>query len=231
MKETTKYKIEFLKFNSIAGSLCEAIWLIGAEIKLEEQSWDGINYNISNSGGCFGTFSFINDKEMIGVSFDKNSKRNPFDTENNSHYDYRQFFKEVPENIVKYAERETLQYMLQDLNGKEYSIITSLAWSENKIIMTNEPWDSALENGLFILEKQLLPVQESMQSWKEYYGLNDMDMKWVLKIVEAGLNDSIEFSKLEKEFFKFINTKKPTQNGSELFQKHFKSMDKVLHSK
>ena len=89
-----------------------------------EQSWDGINYSVQDSGGTRGTITFH--PQYIAAAF-----RN----ERSSRLSAKEGFKEAASYfegaggaILRLAEEEALQYLLDDVNGKTLRLITAAFW-------------------------------------------------------------------------------------------------------
>jgi hypothetical protein len=134
-----------------------------------EQSWDGINYNIQDSEGALGTVTF-SPKGTIGAFFDAHSPRNPFSSGEQG-YDLSARIAEMPPELKVIAEEETLQYLLQDYNGQETSLITAVFWSEDGNLVAAEPANEVFSNGAHLIQTQLKETDEAIEVWRGHYGL------------------------------------------------------------
>lgn len=128
-----------------------------------EHSWDGMNYCMNDSQGSRATITFHS--EYIIAVFQDLSKID----KSKSAYDY---FAGAPNNILKIANEEALQYVLENINGEIKPIITAAFWGTWETLSSNETWDNITENGGHILTNQLLDYEKSLVNWDDNYGLN-----------------------------------------------------------
>ncbi|MBN8674249.1 MAG: hypothetical protein J0L56_08950 [Chitinophagales bacterium] len=192
--------------------------MISSKVKLLEQSWENNNYSISNTGGTFGTISFTDSKEFIGVAFSKESSRNPFSISQKSDYSYKPFLNEVPDNLYKIATEECLQYMIQGYKGKNLPIITSAFWGNELNTFVNEKWEDALTNGLFIYHNHFLSFEKSLLQWQSYYELSDADIKQIRIIVSKISLTGNKLLSLDGKILSYFKTKEEAGNGFDLFK-------------
>lgn len=228
MKRERKYNFSQIKQNCYLGYISQAVWLISSKIKLLEQSWDNNNYSISNTGGTFGTISFTESKEFIGVAFSKESPRNPFSISQKNDYSYKPFLNEVPENLYKIAVKECLQYMIHDYKGKNIPIITSVFWGNDLNTFVNEKWADALNNGLFIYHNHFLPFEKSLLQWQSYYELTDTDIKQIKIITNQVSLISKKSLLLNGEILSYFKTKEETGNGFNLFKEQLSAIGIII---
>ena len=145
-----------------------------------EHSWDGCNYSMNNSCGCRGTITFH--PLYIVAVFQDHSSSIP----GKNAYDY---LCGMPEDILKLAQAETLQYVLEDVDGAIKPVITAAFWGTWEELSSCQGWSDIWENGGYILEKQLLPHRQSLVRWDEYYGLTDGQIALALSLLERKLAD------------------------------------------
>ena len=149
-----------------------------------EHSWDGFNYSMNNSQGCRATITF-HPQCVIAVFQDSqkiNLSKNVYDYINN-----------MPADILKIAEEETLQYVLVDFNGETRPVITAAFWGTWDELFSNQAWPDILEDGGYIIENQILSHQNSLIQWDNYYGLDDGQMNLVESLFERKIfNTEIE---------------------------------------
>lgn len=149
-----------------------------------EQSWDGINYNVQDSCGCRGTITFhkkylvavfqdINNKEMI----EKCAKKGAFSILNIKH-----------KIIEEIARDEALQYVLDDVNGNTVPLITTGFWGINNEIYSGYEYKTVEENGAYIITNQTKEFDENLQALINYYDINGE----LVKLIE-----SIYFRKIQ----------------------------------
>ena len=59
-------------------------------------------------------------------------------------YDY---LSGIPDNILEIAKSETLQYVLNDIDGKRKPIITAAFWGTWRELFSNQLWNEIRNNG------------------------------------------------------------------------------------
>ncbi len=133
-----------------------------------EHSWDGFNYSLNNSQGCRGTVTFH--PQYIVAVFQDIARIIP----GKSAYDC---LHGMPEDILRIAESEALQYVLVDSGGEIKPVITAAFWGTWEELTGCQRWSDILENGGYILENQLLPHRQSLLQWDDYYGMTSGQME------------------------------------------------------
>jgi hypothetical protein len=78
----------------------------------------------------------------------------------------------MPADIRGLAERETLQYLIQDYNGAEVPIITTAFWSEGDRLVSPEPWSDFFSNGGHLVRTQLNGTEPAIDVWRAEYSLS-----------------------------------------------------------
>lgn len=146
-----------------------------------EHSWDGFNYSMNNSQGCRGTVTFH--PQYIAAVFQDNSKIIP----DKDAYDY---LYDMPDNILRVAESEALQYVLENMDGEIKPVITSAFWGTWEELTGSQGWDDIWENGAHILENQLLPRQQSLTRWDDYYGLTSGQMELAESLLDRKIKSA-----------------------------------------
>lgn len=147
-----------------------------------EHSWNGFNYCMDNSRGCKATITFH--PQYIVAVFQDISKFNL----QSDVYDY---LSGIPDNILEVAKSETLQYVLNDIDGKRKPIITAAFWGTWRELFSNQLWNEIRNNGGYIIENQLLDYQKSLKRWDDYYGLNNRQMD----LIDSLYRQKISYSK------------------------------------
>ena len=149
-----------------------------------EHSWDGINYCTNDSQGCRATITFHN-KYIIAVfqAVDK--------VDWNA--DALAFFDGAPKEIIEIAEKEALQYVLDDVEGIVKPIVTAAFWGTWDKLNSVQSFDSIVENGGHIIRSQLLPCNDAMDEWRDYYDLDSKQISLIQKLFNAkiGSNDDL----------------------------------------
>lgn len=146
-----------------------------------EHSWDGFNYSMNNSCGCRATITF-HPRYIVAV-FRDDSKIIP----GKNAYDY---LCGMPEDILKIAQAEALQYVLEDMGGEIRPVITAAFWGTWDELSGSQAWSDIWQNGGYILENQLLPRPQSLTCWDDYYGLTDGQMGLAQSLLERRIADA-----------------------------------------
>lgn len=133
-----------------------------------EQSWDGINYSVQGSGGTRGTITFH--PQYIVAAF-----RN----ERSSRLSAKEGFKEAASYfegaggaILRLAEEEALQYLLDDVNGKTLPLITTAFWGEHEALFSPDNFEDLMRHGGFLLETQMMGFDDAVKRWQEEYEMS-----------------------------------------------------------
>ena len=149
-----------------------------------EHSWDGINYCTNDSQGCKAAITF-HSKYIIAVfqAVDKVDR----------HAEALDFFDGAPKEIIEIAEKEALQYVLDDVDGIVKPVVTAAFWGTWDKLNSVQSLDSIVENGGHIIRSQLLPYQDAMDEWRDYYNLDSKQISLIQKLFNAkiGSNDDL----------------------------------------
>ncbi len=146
-----------------------------------EHSWDGINYCMNDSQGCRATITFHN--EYIIAVFQDIDKVD-WNT------DALSFFEGAPKEIIKIAENEALQYVLDDVNGVVKPVVTAAFWGTWDKLNSVQAFDCVVENGGHIIRSQLLPYNDAMDEWRDYYGLDSKQISLIQKLFHAKIGSN-----------------------------------------
>lgn len=142
-----------------------------------EQSWDGINYNVQDSCGCRGTITF-HEKYLVAVFQDINNRKMIEKCIVNGALNIININEKVIEDIAK---EEALLYVLDDINGKTVPLITAGFWGIENDIFSKDEYKIIEENGAYIISKQILDFEKSIQALIEYYDIDDK----LVKLIES----------------------------------------------
>ena len=148
-----------------------------------EHSWDGINYCMNDSQGCRATITFHN--EYIIAVFQDVDK---VDSNTNVLF----FFDDAPKEIIEIAEKEALQYVLDDVDGVVKPVVTAAFWGTWDKLYSVQNFDSIVENGGHIIHSQLLSFNDAMDEWRNYYDLDTKQISLIQKLFKAKINSNGE---------------------------------------
>ena len=156
-----------------------------------ERSWDGINYNIQNNEGTRGTITF--EKDICVAAFrNENSERL------NKNISYLHYFKKAPMSILKLAKNETLQYLLENVNGHLQPVITTAFW-QDKIIRSVDQIDDFLKNGGDIISVEFMEIEKAIEWWVLEYEFSKEEKEMLLAVYQRKINNHGKTIHLTKE--------------------------------
>lgn len=79
----------------------------------------------------------------------------------------------APADILKIAQSEALQYVLDDSSGEIKPLISAAFYGTWESLQSCQSFDEIMQNGGDILENQLLEYEKALSAWDDYYGLNN----------------------------------------------------------
>jgi hypothetical protein len=115
-----------------------------------------MNYSVQDSSGSRGTISFA-DGYCVGVFRNEKTER--------AYKNFKpaiEYLQNVPENILKLAEKEALQYVLDDIEGKEQPVITTAFWGNTDGMFSNDSFDDFLSYGGKLLEIEAMDTESAI---------------------------------------------------------------------
>lgn len=171
-----EFKREKLWKGCILASIAHAIMVAHYPEISNEHSWDGINYNVQDSDASRGTITF-QPKFCIGAFRDE-SKINFIP----NHKQAIEHFVGAPIEIKTLANNETLQYLLDDIDGKVNPVITTAFWGVEEEIFSMDLFDKVYINGGHLLSKQLMNFNEAIRAWTEYYDMDNNQCKLLKRV-------------------------------------------------
>ncbi len=92
------------------------------------------------------------------------------------------YFKGAPEAIVEFAKKETLQYVLENIDGDTKPYITAAFWGTWAELYSTLAYDELMENSAHILAIQIMETYEALRACDDYYGLTDGQMDLILSL-------------------------------------------------
>lgn len=146
-----------------------------------EHSWDGINYCMNDSQGCRGAITFHNEY-IIAVFQDTDSV--------DLNTDSLAFFDGAPEEIIEIAASEALQYVLEEVDGVTKPVITAAFWGTWNKLNSVLSFDDILKKGGHIIRTQLLPYNDAMSEWCDYYDLDSKQISLIQKLFDAKISSN-----------------------------------------
>lgn len=146
-----------------------------------EHSWDGINYCMNDSQGCRATITFHN-KYIIAVFQDIEKV--------DWNIDALTFFDGASKEIIEIAQNEALQYVLDEVDGVVKPVVTAAFWGTWDRLNSVQSFEDIIQNGGHIIHSQLLPYNDAMNEWRDYYDLDSKQISLIQKLFDAKINSS-----------------------------------------
>ena len=189
----TNIKKEIVYNNSLIATIAHSIMVSTYPELSFEQSWDGYNYNTQESDGTKSTISF-HPTGLVAASF------YPYSI---SKYNGTDFFNLAGDEVLNIAKDDTLQYLLQKINGDVVPVISSGLWEVNNNIYTPEFTFHTLNNDFPSLERLLLEFEDAIEFWAEYYDMSDNQVNFLIDIYNKKLNYNKEIIIPNSDIYKF----------------------------
>ena len=160
-----------------------------------EHSWDKINYSMNDSEGCRATITFHKNR-IIAVFQDSSCVHTDVDA--------LDFFEGAPKEIIELAKNETLQYVLENVDGIVKPVISSAFWGDWNELYSIIPFDEIFEKGAHIVETQLLTFDEAMDEWSDYYELDEDQIEFIKLLHEQKIKENKDNITLSNDDIKYL---------------------------
>lgn len=154
-----------------------------------EHSWDGMTYCMNDAQGCRGCITFT--KTRIVGAFCEESKVTGVSAIS--------YFEKASDDILQLAREETLQYLLDDLNGSVQPVITAAFWGSYEQLYSNLSQAALFANGASLMETQLLDEEAALLSWDAYYECHDGQLDLIKSLYHQLLHQAQRPVILSKE--------------------------------
>jgi hypothetical protein len=181
----------------ILASIAHAIMVAHYPELSNEQSRDGINYNVQDSSGTRGTITF-HPNYLVGAF------RNEYNKRVSGNRVALDFFKGAPQEVNVLASNETLQYLLDEIDGDTVPVITTAFWGNNDGFYSNDNFEDFIENGGFLIERQASDFDTAINEWKEDYEMSESQINLLHSIFERKISDPAGEIALTKSEIKLI---------------------------
>jgi len=185
----------------ILASIAHAIMVAHYPELANEHSWDGINYSVQDSSGSRGTITFSSNYCVAAFRYENSAR-----ISGNKINSPQKYFLDASHEIIKLAEDETLQYLLDNIDGKLVPVITTAFWGENDDLFTNDIFSEMIENGGFLLEKQTMDIDSSIKAWEEYYDMSEQQCNMLKSIFKRRISQTSAIITLSKQEVYMIGT-------------------------
>ncbi|EOP90923.1 hypothetical protein OB969_15345 [Bacillus cereus] len=216
----SKYKLhinrEQLWKGCVLNSIAHAINVAHCPDFSHESSWDGFNYSMQDTQGGRGTITFHPNYTIVCLQ-DVNSERIDewIDAEN--------YFEGAPSEVIHIAKEETLQYILEEVEGETVPFITTAFWIEDSGAYSIDSFEEMEEHGGFLLEIPLLDLQSAIERLEEEYELTEEQIELLQLVYERKIKNPNEEIMLSKEEVAMIGT--DDSEGLEVSKDSFEEMN------
>ncbi len=156
----------------VVGTIAHAIWVALDPSLAVLQQWDGGNYTLNDVAGARGTITFAGDQVVAAFRDEHSLHRAAPPLRGAGQYAAEYYFQGAPTDVLTLARHEALQYLFDNWRGEPQPVITAGFWSEGPTLTAIEPWAEVVAHGAHLLDKQLLPLEQSIPGWEEAYELS-----------------------------------------------------------
>jgi hypothetical protein len=164
--------------------------------------WEKRTYTRQNTMGARGAITFT-DGFTIGAFFDEHSSRNPFqsdDSQSNS------LLTGIPPEQLSRLEVDTLQYLLDEFNGKVRPVFTSLFWSKAEYLMAAEPWISVMIHGGHLIDIETMDEIDALVALQREYEFSSSKMDLLVSLFTRKLLAFYDPLSLNKSEFRILTS-------------------------
>jgi len=173
-----------------------------------EHSWDGSNYSTQDSAGTRGTITF-HKEHCVGAFRDDHSPSLRGKT-----VDATNYLCGADSKILTLAQDETFQYLLEDVDGKAVPVITAAIWGDADTLYALENEQILFENGLLLLEIQLMASNEAIKALTEHYDMDIHQVELLISLHERFIKNPEQKIKLTLDEINVIGGDKAGINAS-----------------
>ena len=147
-----------------------------------EQSWSGVSYNMNDGAGQRGTISFS--KDGCTAAF-RNESSERMHWEDNG----IRLLRDLPKKLSSLMENETLEFLLDDVQGCVRPVITAAFWGRDSLF-SFDALDELKEHGASLLTFQLLEIERAESLWQEYYEMTKEQINLAKSLFVRKMHDS-----------------------------------------
>lgn len=183
----------------ILASIAHAIMVAHYPDLSHEQSWDGFNYSVQDSSGTRGTITF-HPNFLVGA-FRNNHSERVVDYKNAIEY-----FMGAPEKSKEVASEEALLYLLDEIEEKTVPVITTAFWGNLDEVYSHDTYEDFIENGGFLIERQIDNVEYAINEWKEEYEMSENQIVLLKSIFKRKIDNPTKDIVLNEKEIKMIGS-------------------------
>ncbi len=206
--------------NCIVASIAHAIMVPHFPYLAHEHSWDGPNYQIQDSQGIRGSITFQDD-QVIAAFRNEQVPVRPFA--------YSHFFEHAPDSIQLIAQDETLQYLLEDIDGQVRPSISTACWISHDMLYANDTWEDLLNHGASLFFKQIMDIEQAYTYWAEVNEMNETQFHLLKSLSEHKITRPQESIVLTPSEIQAIGTPdEPEEDGMDMCTASFQEIGITL---
>lgn len=146
-----------------------------------EQSWGGCNYSINNES-CKAIITF---QKNICVGAIRNYGSHQISGENI----FEQLTVDFPENVQNLLKDEALQYLLEDVEGKAISVVSSVFWCDDKNLYFSSVDSESKRNDIDQMLPYLTKFKKSLDHWVDYFEMDKHNKSLCLSLYRKKLGN------------------------------------------
>ncbi|PFH80339.1 hypothetical protein [Bacillus sp. AFS088145] len=166
----------------ILASIAHAIMVAHYPDISHEQSWDGFNYSVQDSSGTRGTITF-HPNFLVGAFRNDHSERAI------KYKNAIEYFMGAPEKSKEVASEEALLYLLDEIDGKTVPVITTAFWGNLDEVYSHDTYEDFIENGGFLIERQIDNMESVINEWKEEYEMSETQIVLLKSIFKRKIDN------------------------------------------
>jgi hypothetical protein len=141
------------------------------------QCYWGNDYQLNDWSGTYGAATFFKDG-VVGTFYDVHSRH----TWEYLMHNQESFFSGMPTAHRVVAEQFTLQYLLQERDGRILPIVTAVFWNQGAELVAAVHWKEMMDNGGHILRIQFLDTEPALVEWQEGYQMTPAQVDFVRRV-------------------------------------------------
>jgi len=194
--KTIPWRRDTLWQGCLLAAIAHAIMVARYPESANEHSWDGMNYSVQDSSGARGTVTFHKDYCVAAFREENRRRLTAKNKKLQDRLNYlgaaEAYFAGAPEAVVQLARAETLQYLLDEIDGETRPCITTTCWGSDDTFYSADNYEDFLACGGFLLATQCQDVEAGITFWQEAYDMSDIQLSLLRGIFERKLEKPTE---------------------------------------
>jgi hypothetical protein len=202
--------------NCMIASIANVIMIPHYPHLSHEHGWDGATYLIQDSQGTRGSITFQDHYAVAAF-------RNENVPSRSLHYSY--FFEHAPSAVQHIAQKDTLQYLLEDIDGQVRPSISTACWISQDMLYSNDTWEDLLNHGASLFFKQIMELEQAYTYWAQVNEMNEAQFHLLKSLSERKITRPLEPIVLTSLEIQAIGTpEEPEEDGMDLCEASFQEI-------